>query len=139
MTSSRPVPLLVLVVGLIVALVVVIAFHLDGWPDEVRHRRLDHLRTVELQRLAQTIDGFWQTRNRLPASLAEMGATPRRDPESGEVYEYRPDQDGRYQLCAVFSAVFEPEVPDSSRLGVFWTHGDGRNCFSMDAKTAKKP
>lgn len=139
MKPHRPVPLLVSLVGLVISLVVVVLFHLGGWPDEIRHKRLDQLRTIELQRLAQTIDGVWQTKGRLPFSLAEIGATPRRDPESGKPYEYSPGVDGAYQLCAIFSAAFEPDRPDPSRLGVFWTHGAGRNCYSLDAKTGQKP
>jgi len=76
----------------------------------------------------------YQTRHgRLPMSLEELSAEAgiginARDPATMEVYGYRPLDQRKFELCAVF----ERESGQASGFATgFWSHGAGRRCFQL--------
>jgi len=124
-------------VVVVVAVLVVLGalgggFYLIGPPAEERARRLDARREMDLQRLRLAADLYWTRNNRLPVSLAELDKEAgtnvySRDPQSGVPYMYATKGAETYELCAEFARA-------SDRRGDFWSHGEGRQCFSMTAR-----
>jgi hypothetical protein len=99
-------------------------------------RRLDDLRAihaeiVSLVRDPQKKDVLKQP---LPKTLAELASRARyrkislNDPETAEPYEFRVTGDSTYVLCATFARARE------ATHDVFWNHGAGHHCFTIDAK-----
>ena len=124
-------------VVVVIAVLVVIGalgggFYLIGPPAEERVRRFDARRETDLQRLRLAADLYWTRNRRLPASLDELHQEAgtniyARDPESGEVYQYSVKGNDVFELCAKFARESEPG-------GGFWSHGAGRQCYSITAK-----
>lgn len=116
----------------IVAVVAVLAgLLLTGSPADERDRRVDALRLAALQQLASVISIYYEESGALPLRLADLvdGRNLQelpRDPVSGQVYDYEPEADDSYALCASFD--------DASRAGEvaeFWMHGAERSCFRL--------
>jgi hypothetical protein len=112
-----------------------------GSPAEERARRLDQRRLEDLRQLATGIEVVWSTEQRLPRTLDELpkGFATRRDPETGQSYEYSLRGETRYQLCATFdrdvTSEATPPSPGAHWLYLtFWTHGAGRTCFEVEPK-----
>jgi hypothetical protein len=107
-------------------------FYLIGPPAEERARQFDARRGADLQRLRLAADLYWTRNRRLPASLDELHKEAgtniyARDPESGAAYGYAVKADDTYELCAEFARA-------SELRGDFWSHGEGRQCFTVTAK-----
>lgn len=143
-------------VSLAVGVAVVGGFFLVGSPQEERLRKFDDQRVSDLQNIQWQILPFWQKKERLPESLAELtdelsGYRPPLDPEPkrGMPYEYRslPVRAGRgptFELCATFNRpsrtvpgaapkAVRPEYGPSGEpfVGdVNWEHPEGRACFT---------
>ena len=124
------------VVVIIVVLVVLGAlgggFYLIGPPAEERARQFDARREADLQRLRLAADLYWTRNGRLPASLDELHKEAgtnifARDPQSGAAYGYAVKSGDAYELCAEFARA-------SELRGDFWSHGEGRHCFTVKAK-----
>ena len=110
-------------------------FYLIGPPADERARRIDARRQSDLQQLRAVVDVYWTRHNRLPASLDEIARETgtgvySRDPERGEAYEYSQKSPDSYELCATFTR-------DSETQGDFWSHGAGRRCFLINARTVR--
>lgn len=98
-------------------------------------QRLSDLQTIfrEVQSLCQDPDIKNELKRELPATLDELAALARTerinltDPESGQRYRYRVVSVTSYELCAVFS------TQRNSDMQVFWNHGEGEHCFTVDA------
>ncbi len=136
----------------VVAAAVVAGFFVVGTPQEERMRRFDEQRVSNLQQLQSAIISFWQAKERLPATLAELqdptrGVVVLQDPETGADYEYRVKAADTIELCATFAL---PSIEDKTALGRpvpaygpegapypvsdfygpgAWKHGAGRVCF----------
>ena len=102
-----------------------------GPPSEERINRLDQRRVEDLQRIQEAVNVYRSRHGRLPTSLEELTQEAGigingRDPETMDAYEYRPLDERRFELCAVF----ERESGQASALAAgFWSHGAGRRCF----------
>lgn len=125
----------VIVVVLAVAIAGLLA---SGSPSRERARRLDETRVNNLESITYGIDQYWNENETLPQTLADLQKERTvfvqsiSDPETGEMYEYRPTGERTYELCAVFAT----ESSRDTRLGRtsgFWTHGMGRTCFEAEA------
>ena len=111
-----------------------------GSPGAQRARRLDARRLEDLRSLAGGIEHAWRTQRTLPRSLEELPAgfeSSRRDPETGQEYEYSVRGESRYQLCATFDRdnTEDAERPWPGRDPIalsIWTHGAGRSCFELE-------
>ena len=104
-----------------------------GSPGEARQLRFDEERASDLAAIRISVNSYWRTNTRLPASLEEAAqggaASVPRDPASDERYEYRALDDRRYELCATFArtAAKPPDINDPP----FRAHVAGRQCFTM--------
>jgi len=125
----------------IVAVVAAIALGLYavGSPADERARRLDQRRVRALQGLAASIDEYWNTRGRLPESLAELTRDPRtaaetKDPVNGNEYRYRTMTERIYELCADFvqQSTVTADAP------IIWVHPAGMHCFALEVHDRRR-
>ena len=126
------------VVGLIVA-----GLFAAGSPATARKFRLDRDRADRLLQLHSVLANHARQNPALPQSLADLRPTepgaefsarfdPRRDPESGEFFEYRRVSDRSYRVCANFltsssdrrAERYYGYGPDGQ-----FEHAIGRNCY----------
>ena len=116
-----------------VATAIVVGLAVAGTPTGQRRIEADKRRVADLQQIARGITLWRRSSTELtPSSLSDPalarfigGHTA--DPESGASYEYDAQQDGRYQLCAVFNEATEADAV----FNEFWKHGAGRTCFTL--------
>ncbi len=124
-----------------VVLVFCTAVVVAGTPPTQRRLEADRRRIEDLHRIAVTIHTLYGQNPALPATLNDpvfgrsAGANLASDPETREVYEYRPRSGSRYELCAVFSNSSQEDSDRQDYVGAtgFWSHSAGRNCFALDA------
>jgi hypothetical protein len=131
-------------VGAAVLAAVAAGLILLGPPSEERGRKLDDQRIAELRAVAGAIDRYWIRHDSLPPSLEALAnerdvSVSLQDPETRQPYEYRPLDDGTYELCADFaqdsSDDEQPPVGDRDSDAAypgFWSHGAGRHCFRLE-------
>jgi hypothetical protein len=120
--------------------VIVVAFLLIDSPATERARRLDDRRVADLRDLGRSVDLYWTRHGRLPASFEELSREPGltadvHDPATRTPYDYRPLDGDTYELCASF------ERPGDEERGTtpgFWSHGAGRQCFRLDARSVER-
>jgi hypothetical protein len=117
--------------SLVAAVTVVAGLLLAGSPAEERDRRVDALRLAALQQLASVISVYYEESGALPAQLADLvdGRNLQelpKDPVSNQAYEYQPEADDSYALCASFD-----DASQDDEVAGFWMHEAGRNCFSL--------
>jgi hypothetical protein len=136
-----------IVVGLVVAGMFAI-----GSPATARKYKADQERRNRITQLHYVLSSQVRSQGSLPATLDDIdpeifrraGYTSdvRKDPETGENFEYRRTADRRYEVCADFRT-----SSDDRRAGEFRPypgeveHEDGRNCFdrnvtNQDVETA---
>jgi hypothetical protein len=132
------------VTAIVITGVIVAGFFIVGSPAEQRQRRFDEQKISDLQMIQSEIINYWQQKNKLPATLAELknsisGFNPPLDPETNQAYEYNIKDNLTFDLCAVFA--FEslstslPNVPMeaspyNSLYQQNWKHAAGQACFS---------
>lgn len=149
-----------LVLAVIVAMLVAIVggFFTAGSPFKARLYRFDEQRVNDLQMLQGQIINYWQSKGKLPSTLADLedsisGFRVPVDPMTQSAYEYhvmigqeRPGDTLKFELCANFSLPFGSQTV--SRMGKFvpmdgpygpygpyganWEHDAGRVCFTRD-------
>lgn len=123
---------------------VVVGIRAIDSPSQARRETLDRLRVRQLSQIAGAIDGFWRQHGRLPGSLDELARDRTAtvpsidDPESGELYEYRPGESGSYQLCAEFDSRWEELEPPDRASTRFWSHPAGRHCFDIEVRVGRR-
>ena len=124
-----------LVAGCAIALViagVIGGLMILGPPSLERANRLDRKRLEDLQGIERAANVYRTRHGRLPTSLEELSreagiGISTRDPDTMELYEYRPLDDRMFEVCAVFER--ESGQPLAALAGGFWSHGAGRRCF----------
>jgi hypothetical protein len=134
-------------------------FFAAGSPETARKRALDAERETNLNELSRCIEEYAHDVGRLPASLDELGRSPRyvacaaatRDPETGRAYEYRIVTPSRvegsatladFELCATFSMA-SAESAEQWAVGkryLIWSkHGAGRECDTVTVQLVGEP
>ena len=129
-------------VGLVVA---AIAFGLwsIGGPGAAKMQRMDDQRISDLQNLQYQIIYYWQGKQMLPATLADMvdptrGVYVPMDPETGEQYAYKRTGELNFELCAKFSKEYKMfqgssappfEAKPIGPSAGSWDHSAGDYCF----------
>jgi hypothetical protein len=112
-------------------------------PWNARDRAIDQERVNALQSIQSEIVNFWQLKQRLPATLAELNDPLRFtvpvDPETKTAFTYSVKGRTSFELCAVFATEtlggISPETrpvlyPDAGDIyGSNWSHGVGATCF----------
>jgi hypothetical protein len=121
-----------------VAMAIVTGLAVAGTPSGQRRIEADKRCVADLQQVARGVALWRQSSTQaMPASLGDRDLARfvtghAADPESGAGYEYHTEQDGRYQLCAVFNEATEPDAV----FDEFWKHGSGRTCFTLRSDSA---
>jgi hypothetical protein len=120
--------------ALVVAGAVVMGLWVLNSPATERQRRMDERRVADLAALSRAIDVVVSRRNALPSTLDDLApaAIPvvgRRDPVTGEPYEFRVLGARTYELCANFHG-----SSAAGNAASFWSHEAGRQCFRLDAR-----
>src|SRR3989339_672232 len=122
-----------IVASIVVVAAVVAGIASIGLPGEQRQARLDQRRIEDLQRIVEAVELHHREHGQRPAALAPAAARPGWglalfDPVSGEAYEYRPLQGGRFELCAVFTTDSGERDGSGWSAPLEWRHGAGRHC-----------
>jgi len=133
-TSKTP-KLLAWVLAIMVLGSIIAGFFIIGTPAEQRDRRFDDRRVSDLQSLQWQIINYWQQKNELPQTLADLqdsisGFVPPTDPETEASYEYNILGELSFELCAEFetsSKEFVESYPKTRDQN--WEHEKGRTCF----------
>lgn len=130
-----------------------------GSPETVRRHALDAERAANLDELSRCIEQYARDVGRLPDSLEALGHSPRyaacaaatRDPETGDVYEYRIVTPSRvegsatladFELCATFSMASPVDVAErpirGDRHPIWSEHDAGRSCDTVTVQLVGK-
>lgn len=150
--TSKPSKILAGSVSLVILASIVSGFFIVGTPATQRKIRFDEMRLNNLQSLQWEIVNFWQMKNRLPKTLAELkndlsGFVAPTDPETFAPYEYKTKSVREFEICANFSLAspsLKNDISGTSRympmepqpMGMYgsgqqnWTHEIGRKCFT---------
>ena len=128
--------------GAIVLIAVVGAFFIIGSPMSARLAQFDQQKVSELQGIQSEIVNYWQSKEKLPATLADLndpisGYKVPIDPQSVVAYEYNIKDAANlsFELCAVFNKQGEDQygfAPTSFPVKDYmqnWQHEAGRVCF----------
>lgn len=127
---------------LLVIFSVIGSFFIIGSPFTQRMVQFDQRRVGDLQSIQWQVVNYWQRKNALPASLADLkddlsGFVMPIDPETGAPYEYQKTGDLSFELCATFDLeANDPSgkgslgAPYVDYFGPDWAHGQGRQCFT---------
>jgi uncharacterized membrane protein len=139
-------------VALLVVLTILAGFFIIGTPMQARQARLDDQRISDLQNIQSQVVNYWQAKQKLPGSLADLNDTLSyftvpQDPAGGQ-YEYVPGEGNSFKLCATFAA--DSVVGNSARISMpipygakgvadNWSHGAGHQCFERTIDPAFYP
>lgn len=134
-------------VGGLVLITIIAGFFIVGSPQQLRAQKQDALRLEHLQQIQWEIVNYWQQKETLPPTLAELSDPIKNyqlpvDPKTLRSYEYRIIGDLSFELCAVFAteggsnagAAMTTTEPMAVRegdkqLSDNWQHSEGRVCF----------
>ena len=148
-------------VGVLVLLSIAAGFLIMGSPSQVRLYRFDDQKINDLQNIQSQVVNYWQTKNKLPASLTELndpliGFTVPSD-QQGNAYTYATSGPLTFKLCATFNAEtqanssYSPSrpVPAMAPPGLGgkgmdlyaqpWTHTAGEQCFTRTIDPERYP
>lgn len=137
------------------AMLVIVAagFFIVGSPAKQRDIRFDDTRVQNLQAIQDQIIGYWQKKDKLPATLNDLtdsisGFVAPQDPETKTAYGYKITGTLAFELCANFktsgqtngASPYEPIIR-TSPYNYNWNHAAGLVCFSraIDSQLYKNP
>ncbi len=151
---------------LIVLAAIVGGFIVVGSPAKQRALRYDQQRLSELQSIQWQVLDYWQRKEKLPVTLADLndtisGGRPLVDPETKQPYEYAVKTPTSFELCATFGLPTE----DNEGRGEYgyggggfmamptrvyydgggiiedenWKHEAGRSCFTRTIDPERYP
>ena len=118
----------------VVGLTVLAALAVSDPPWVVRDLKRDQDLAGRLNAVQLSIANYHRTENKLPASLADLLASPQTTPfnattETLKQLDYTPGSDGRsYELCTVFLRDSGSEQMSYIQA---WKHHAGRQCFPL--------
>ncbi len=127
----------------VVAAAIVGGFFVVGSPNEARLRAFDERRIQDLQSIQGQIVYFYQSKSRLPNTLAELrddisGFIPPQDPQTSVEYTYTTQGSLTFSLCATFNLpsnakmntnVARPMAYPAGEISQSWDHATGNVCF----------
>ncbi len=146
------------VVCIFMAAVVIGAFFIIGSPQTNRLKNFDLRRVSDLQSIQWQIISYWQQKQFLPATLADLedplsGFVVPKDPQTSESYEYNPSkEDLAFELCATFALESANQISNNTprvitpapfdgefETPAYWEHKAGRTCFSRTIDPDRYP
>lgn len=131
----------------VVLIVIIGAFFIVGSPATARLMQFDQQKISDLQGIQYQIVNYWQTKEKLPESLADLtdnisGYTAPLDPQNKTPYEYniKDAENLSFELCATFNKQgkdinkYYESMPVSEpvkggQYSYSWDHEAGRVCF----------
>lgn len=128
-------------VAALVVVTILAGFVIVGTPQTQRQYRVDDQRVQDLQSLQSQIIYFYQQKERLPQTLAELNdplsyySVPV-DPETDGSYGYRATGPLSFELCATFNLQNRESMGDRASMGHYpgmsenWQHGEGEICYA---------
>lgn len=126
-----------LVAGLVIAGLVAV-----GSPATARKYKMDQERRNRISQLNFVLASYVREEGELPRSLEDInqelvaqsgyGTDLRRDPETGEPFEYRRLSDREYEVCATFQTSSEDRRSQGFGYPNDVAHKAGRNCFDRE-------
>lgn len=141
----------------LILLSIAAGFFIMGTPGQIRLYRFDEQKTSDLQNIQWQVVNYWQQKERLPATLAELsdpisGFVVPVDPQTGESYRYERISALSFALCATFNAenrsvstsypIARP-VPIGVEKGIGvednWQHRAGEVCFKRTIDPERYP
>jgi hypothetical protein len=115
----------------VVLTAIALGFHEAGSPRAQRLINADRSRLEDLNQISVAINAHHSPDRKLPQTLAEASNTNPgvrlADPETGAAYEYRPLDERRFELCAVFATSNRGRA---NRWPQERVHSAGRQCFT---------
>jgi hypothetical protein len=131
-----------LATAVVVALVVAGLFAI-GSPATARKYKADQERRIRMEQIHYVLSAHVREEGALPRSLEEIdeqslmhagyGGDVRRDPESGEFFDYTRESDREYEICADFET--DSDDRRSQDFGGFpggFDHEAERTCFERE-------
>lgn len=129
---------------------VVSGFFIIGSPASARLYTADDLKTQDLSSIQWQVVNFWQAKQKLPVSLAEVadpisGYMIPVDKQTGAPYKYEAVNATTFKLCAVFnksSRGNSASVTVPTKFGMEdsnWQHGEGEQCFTRTIDPQRYP
>lgn len=131
----------------LILIAVIGAFFIVGTPNTARLLQFDQQKIVDLQGVQSQIVYYWQRKQNLPNSLADLNdplssyKIPN-DPQTNQPYEYKivystDSSAPKFELCANFNkegkdmygTVRPLSGPDKGYVAENWQHPAGRYCF----------
>ncbi|MDP2594165.1 MAG: DUF5671 domain-containing protein [bacterium] len=146
--------------GALVLVTIGAGFFIIGTPWEARQYRFDEQRVSDLQNIQYQIINYWQTKQKIPASLEDLldplyGVSIPQDPKTGVAYEYAKTGGFSFELCATFDAPTRPSAKDGRVVPMgatfapapvgpittndVWQHSAGRTCFERTIDPERYP
>ncbi len=149
--EARPNPILLGITSIVVLAAIFLGFATFGSPATQRDMRLDSQREQSLSGIQWEVLNKWQTTQKLPASLAELGddfngyVAPM-DPETGAPYEYTVTGPLSFEICATFARASDAQADKQFAYSDAWgpmgenfAHEAGRKCFPRTIDPVKYP
>ncbi len=143
--------------GVLVLVTIIAGFFIIGTPQEMRAQKQDAIRLQDLQNIQWQVVNYWQQKEKLPASLADLAdpisnAIVPVDPQTKESYEYKTSNALSFQLCATFAteggmnglqgrSIPVPAEPKSVGKDIQdnWQHTAGKVCFDRTIDPERYP
>ncbi len=115
-----------------VVIAIAVGFWLLGSPAKRRQIRTDQQRLNDLKAIAMELRSL--SASGLPAALSDD--VRRKDPISGQPYEYRRIDKTHYELCATFTTDSSEDrlQPVASGKDHRWQHPSGQHCYQLDTR-----
>lgn len=138
--------------AVVVVLTVVAGFFIMGSPADIRNKKQDDQRLQDLQNIQYQIVNYWQQKEALPATLADLhdplsGNIIPVDPETGASYSYTRVSPLDFTICATFeragsdpyAAKSMPIDPAATGTIENWSHEAGQQCFERSIDPQRYP
>jgi len=146
-------------VGVLVLVTIIAGFFIIGTPQQIRAQKQDAIRVQDLQNIQWQVVNYWQQKEKLPATLAELNDPITNnivplDPKTQVSYEYRSAGVMSFTLCATFANAgggnvysqsrsmpipAEPMAINGKDIQDNWQHEAGRVCFDRTIDPQRYP
>src|SRR3989344_5243150 len=95
-------------VGALVLVTIIAGFFIIGTPQQMREKKQDAIRVQDLQNIQWQVVNYWQQKEKLPVSLAELNDPITNnmlpvDPQTKAQYSYETTGKMAFKLCATFA------------------------------------
>ncbi len=147
-------------VGAVVLITIIAGFFIIGTPQQMREKKQDAIRVQDLQNIQWQVVNYWQQKEKLPASLAELNDPITNsmipvDPQTKLEYTYETTGSMAFKLCATFAnagdsmqrgsyrpiPMAKPALPEMAGTPIqdSWQHGEGEACFDRSIDPQRYP